>query len=488
MASFQLRAPHIRQSSIGKSASYNTSRETQSDAFDTQRSLSYTGSVLTITEEPYYLYKRPSSTAFVDRTVENNLPDFKNDFRLAVDFIFSTRLCRKALEWSFPGGIANVIRDVLKGIDSLALSCHLPEFTDHSLPHLISLVHRASEWTLLDDGYLVDFLEPSEAALLVLALLTHDMGMLSQDPLDLEGGRPIKGFSNVALWVRRTHCLRLPRLLRRTLESFGHHQFVASEFFNLLCRVAMAHEEWSWQNSPIHYTKISNIAPIVALSPTSYFNPNRAFGIAAAVAVCDLLDEDAQRCDTETLLLHRQGGPLNKAHWIRHLLTRNRVMIQRSKFSVVLGWLRYDQDNRGEPLDQDPSDCQNQIKRQQVLNALMNQFSSVLLYNDDLSALDADLKEPEFRESDELVPIPWNLPSLREFWGCAPERLLQSIFKFAVKPEAEILKKWSELTGSAAFRKLNLDYYDRFLSISGDEIEPHLDEEVSFKSIIEPSV
>ena len=115
----------------------------------------------------------------------------------------------------------------------------------------------------------------------------------------------------------------------------------------------------------------------------------------------------------------------------------------------------------------------------------MNQFSSALLYNDDLSALNANLLEPEYQEAIELVPIPWNLPGLRDFWGCAPERLLQSIFGFAVRPGEEILKKWGCLTGSAAFRSLNLMQYDRFLNILGDQIEPHFEEEVSFKSITE---
>lgn len=71
--------------------------------------------------------------------------DFKNDLRLVTDYIFSTRLCRKAVEVSLPGGATNIIRDLLKAKDTLALSCHFPEFTDHALPHIVSLVERASE-------------------------------------------------------------------------------------------------------------------------------------------------------------------------------------------------------------------------------------------------------------------------------------------------------------------------------------------------------
>lgn len=70
----------------------------------------------------------------------NCIPDFKTDLRIASDFIFETTLCRKALESSLPGGTANIIRDTLRAVDLLAQSCHLPEFTDHGIPHLVSIV------------------------------------------------------------------------------------------------------------------------------------------------------------------------------------------------------------------------------------------------------------------------------------------------------------------------------------------------------------
>ena len=99
-----------------------------------------------------------------------NILDFKTDLSIASDFIFSTNLCRKALESSFPGGTANIIRDILTATDTLAQSCHLPEFTDHAVPHLVSLVDRADQWTLVDDKFLVDLLSPDEAILLILAI------------------------------------------------------------------------------------------------------------------------------------------------------------------------------------------------------------------------------------------------------------------------------------------------------------------------------
>lgn len=419
-----------------------------------------------------------------------NIIDFKTDLRVAADFILSTNLCRKALEAALPGGTANIIRDIIQAIDVLAQSCHLPEFTDHGIAHLVSLVDRADQWTVGDDKFLTELLNPDEASILILAILTHDLGMLSQDPLDMETVPSTKGMSNIAGWVRKTHCKRLRKLLKRILENAGYTQFIQSKpvFFNLLCHVAMAHEEWSWQEKPEHYPEIRRLA--VASPAEGYaISADRACGIAAVVAVCDILDEDSQRCDTETLLLHRQGNVLNKAHWIRHQLTKERIYIKKNKFAVTFRWLKYEKDRRrGLPLKNDPSGCQSGFRHKIVFDALKNQFSSALLYNDDLSALKADMGDPSYNEEDEMVPIFWNLPQLRDFWGCAPERILQSIFSFAREPDDAIIKKWEKITGNASFRPLDLVNYYRLIGLSADWSEPLFDEEITFNSIFEANL
>jgi len=416
-----------------------------------------------------------------------NILDFKTDLRVASDFILSTGLCRKALEASLPGGSANIIRDIIQTIDLLVQSCHLPEFTDHGISHLVSLVDRADQWTVGDDKLLAELLNPDEAAMLVLAILTHDLGMLSQDPLDMETVQSTKGMSNVAGWVRKTHCKRLRRLLKRILDDAGYTEFAQSNFFNLLCHVAMAHEEWSWQKEPKHYPNIRKLA--VDVSADGYkISADRACGIAAVVAVCDILDEDSLRCDTETLLLHRQGNVLNKAHWIRHQLTKERIYIKKNKFTVTFTWLQYRVDQRGLQIENDPSGCQSGSRRKIALDALKNQFSSALLYNDDLSALKADLGDPSYNEEDKMVSIPWNLPALRDFWGCAPERILQSVFSFAREPDDEILKKWGKNTGNASFRTLDLTNYYRLIGLSDERPEPLFDEEITFRSIFEANL
>jgi hypothetical protein len=417
-----------------------------------------------------------------------NILDFKTDLRVASDFILSTGICRKALEASLPGGTANIIRDIIYMIDLLVRSCHLPEFTDHGISHLVSLVDRADQWTVGDDKFLTELLNPDEAAMLILAILIHDLGMLSQDPLDMETGQPTKGMSDVAWWVRKTHCKRLQRLLKRILEAARYSEFAQSNFFNLLCHIAMAHEEWSWQKNPQHYPNIRKSAVAVSADGYKIFS-DRVCGIAAVVAVCDVLDEDSMRCDTETLLRHRQGTVLNKAHWIRHLLTKERIYIKKNKFTATFRWLQYEIDQRGLQMVNDPSGCQSGSRRKIALDALMNQFSSALLYNDDLSSLKADLGDPVYIiEEKEMVSIPWNLPSLRDFWGCAPERILQSVFSFAREPNTDVLDKWRKMTGNASFRSLNLVNYYRLLGQSDARPEPLFNEEITFKSIFEANL
>lgn len=106
------------------------------------------------------------------------------------------------------------------------------------------------------------------------------------------------------------------------------------------------------------------------------------------------------------------------------------------------------------------------------------------MYNDDLVYLKADLGPPIYDEEDELVPISWNLPSLREFWDCAPERLLQSVFSFAREPDKEILGKWLGIPGAASFQSLNLTFYKRLFGFSEYLPEPLMDEEIVHRSIL----
>ncbi|MCG3198802.1 MAG: hypothetical protein GHCLOJNM_03309 [bacterium] len=312
------------------------------------------------------MYPHPHNAclAFVigGQHLPRTLPDPHVRLREASDFILTSPLGRRAQGCRLPR-LSIFVRDLLEGIYRLTESCHLPEFTDHGLPHLSSLIDRISEWTIPDSRavtVLVDVLEENEAAILLLATLMHDVGMLSQKSEDLDPQKPhwkVKGGMDVATWVRETHVNRLQRLLRRLLigqdQSYG--EILGDEIFLSSVRVAEAHTLWPWEPG------FQNLGA-------------RLPGLAAVLSVADLMDEDCNRCDTSTLLNHRHGTLLNVAHWIRHSLTSERVLIRGGRIHVRI--LR----PPATDLQIAPAFC-----------ALRNHFRLALLYTPQLGLLGAGL-------------------------------------------------------------------------------------------------
>ena len=247
-----------------------------------------------------------------------NLPDQDIVLRDAADFILDSRLGRAALACSQVNHLPLLLRDVIGHVHKLVASCHMPEFTDHGLPHLCSLVEKISSWTCATGGnasqkeHLVDKLKPKEAAALLMATLVHDIGMLSQNPQDLEVQDAIQweqSRMDLSIWVRKTHVLRMPRLVRRLLQSqLTYSATVSSSYMDDSFGIAGLHGSWPWDNQYLRRKKADRF-------------------LAAVLAVVDLLDEDANRCDTETLMGHRFGDTHNKAHWLRHGLSKHRASI-----------------------------------------------------------------------------------------------------------------------------------------------------------------
>jgi hypothetical protein len=120
----------------------------------------------------------------------------------------------------------------------------------------------------------------------------------------------------------------------------------------------MAHEYWPWK---------------------AEFNslPGRDSGLAAIVAVADLLDEDSNRCDTKTLVEHRHGSLLNMAYWIRHGLTTNRVLVDCGVIRVRLA--------------RPPGTAS---KMTPVYAALRNHYRLALQYSEALERVSAGLLAP----------------------------------------------------------------------------------------------
>jgi hypothetical protein len=383
-----------------------------------------------------------------------SLPDPHITLRDARDFVFSSALGRRALQVTVWPQWPLVLHDLLEVVHHLVLSCHMPEFTDHGLPHLCSLVDRLSLWEAPDGSLVVQQLTPQEGGILLLSTLLHDLGMLSQQQMDLPDNPPLWAArdqaADLADWVRRTHVLRLPRLASRVLQDVGHAPFVQDPAFSLALDVAAAHQQWPWEWA----------GPWQA--------NGRQRGLAALVAVTDLLDEDAARCDTTTLLRHREGNALNRAHWLRHGLTSNRVLVKKGSISVQM----HRPPNTG-------------LRLGPVFGGLRNHFRLVSLYNDDLRTVNAEIRNIHFSPCTGL-PVAENsvLLNWQQLPGYANEQslchhLLRSFMALSLKDPQRVPPADLERIRSAALEDVDL----ALLQLAAQAHEPGTEIEQAFLAI-----
>jgi hypothetical protein len=300
------------------------------------------------------------------------LPDHDLDLRDSRDFIFSSYLARKALQSTKTGSfLPNFLNDLIEKIYRMAQSCQMPEFTDHGLPHLCSLIDRISAWSLVgsENNLIIDRISQSDAAKLLIAVLIHDLGMLSHNALDLPDNAPQErqkyNFNDIASWVRSTHVYRLENLFLRVIQELDYRIEENKNIKGLIdesISIASAHSSWPWDWT---------------------FKDTNNRKLAAIVAVTDLLDEDSARCDTMTLIKHRHGNELNLAHWIRHCLTEGRINVSNSSITVNMT---------------KPPGCGIEILKP-VYSALRNHFKLLLVYNDDLKPIGANFVNIDFSNS-----------------------------------------------------------------------------------------
>ncbi len=320
------------------------------------------------------------------------LPDPDLALRDASDFIFDSALGRRALQEPEPRCLAVFLREVIQTIYRLTVSCHLPEFTDHGLGHLCSLVDRLSRWTTIPSpngsSLIVDQLSSTEATVLLFATLLHDIGMLSQRPEDLPpesaGTRSVQDVPN---WVRSTHIARMERLTVRLLHGTQFDVLTQHTVVQRAFTVARAHGRWPWEWSSLQF-------------------PERDAGLAAMVAVADLLDEDSMRCDSATLLRHRYGDALNCAHWMRHGLTANRVLVIDGRINVRLA-----------------RPPRTDARAESILTALRNHYRLVMLYLAALGQVNASLLSVDF---DPPIGLPNSEAAELDGWSDMPEFRFQS--------------------------------------------------------------
>jgi hypothetical protein len=216
---------------------------------------------------------------------------------------------------------ANFVRELLEEIDKLAQYVQLSEFTEHGLPHLASLVERIETWRRFDGTYLLSSLNADEVFLLLFAVLGHDIGMLCQREEDLQDVDRVKYarvFADLPTWIRRTHVPRLEGVISRLMGA-RYPEFVSSRLFHLGCALARSHQYWPGE---------SGFQQLEEQAIRAGFDPHRMKALAGVLAVADLLDEDSARCDSMTLFANKAGNLMNRAHWLRHLLTSERLRIR----------------------------------------------------------------------------------------------------------------------------------------------------------------
>jgi len=279
--------------------------------------------------------------------------------------------------------------------------------------------------------------------------------MLSQNAQDLPDDHPTWESRDqtieIAEWVRRTHVIRLPRLASRVLTEAGHEALVSDRAFRQALRIAAAHQQWPWQWQG------------------EWQNAPRQRSLASLIAVADLLDEDSARCDTTTLLRHREGSALNRAHWLRHGLTANRIVV--SKASITITMHR-------------PPSTDGIL--QPVFGALRNHFRLVSLYYQDLQHINAQIDKINFNPG---TGIPTEENAALRDWNRLPEypnahalcyHLLRSFMREALKDNARLTGPDFKQLGRADLEDIDLS----LLKAVQPRREPGTEIEQSFQAIV----
>lgn len=354
------------------------------------------------------------------------IPDFDVELSQAMDYIMSSPLAQKAFMMPPFPQYTIILQRLIQAVDRLADNCHMPEFTNHALPHICSIVKRASEWAVEDQW--INTISEREAGYLLLALVIHDIGMLSQDAQDLqEQDRRtyMKGFGDIAGWVRKTHVVRLQGLVLRLLkeeiqrdcsmrkedikkdndcsrgkeERESQNRMTLQDHMMIVINMAASHQCWAWEE---------NFMPEAAqvLIDKAGLDRDRIAALNAVIAVSDLLDEDSNRCDTIGLIRHRHGTTENMAHWIRHALTAKVDGVRGHKVTVTFRKL-LPEDERYET----------------IYGALRNHYRLVKLYNVKLKKLNAQIEQICFLPPDGLRDLleDETARELEKVWQKLPE-------------------------------------------------------------------
>lgn len=361
-----------------------------------------------------------------------------------IEQILSTNFARKSIETKLicqnrRPCAANVFRCLLEEIDRMAKSCQLTEFTEHGLPHLFSLINRIETWTIQDGSKLINNLSYDETCLLFFAVIIHDIGMLSQRESDLNEKDQIiyaRQFADLSGWVRRTHTLRIENITYRILEGKGYKDFCNSDYFKIVCELARSHNYWPDSKEFKELFKLDN--------------KNRLIALAGILAVADLLDEDSSRCDSMTLFSNKAGTLLNRAHWLRHMLTANCLKIDKGIVQVTF---------------QEPFNLLGKIEGAYI--GLENHLKQCYRYNKVLSEIRADIRFTFDKDRVSCEPLPEDDNELAMLY-CQPNIHLLRTFQNEILPYATIDKpQGTEISfNGIELRTVDREIYDIVMGIS----------------------
>lgn len=363
------------------------------------------------------------------------LPNFNINISQAINYIFESDLA--VLAFANPPFInfVNIVRRTIETIDRLSENCNMPEFTNHGLRHICSLVKRTSEWAITD-GW-IEKINCKEAGYLLMALLVHDLGMLSQEPSDLSSDVALeykRGIGDLATWVRKTHVLRLSKLLHRIFYEFENENIEVKNHIEAIAQMAASHNYWPWDEQYDIDEKLTKFIGI---------EKDRIEGLNGVIAIVDLLDEDSNRCDSEALIKHKRGNKINIAHWYRHALTAKVNPIKNHKVKIILRAI--------DGMDESFED---------VFKVIRNQFRIVLVYKKYLSVIDAQIDELEFEPMNEMPKVDKEIKELG-VWNEKVE------LKYSMK-ELLMLTFISEARGERCNSKL----YNELAKFNLEQVKP----------------
>lgn len=373
------------------------------------------------------------------------IPDFDIELAQTSHYILDSDLARKALEEPPFRNYTNIVRCILENIDRLADNCHMPEFTNHALPHICSIVKRASEWGN-NDGWLEE-ISSKEAGYLLIALLIHDIGMLSQDAKDIpeqERMLYMKGFSDISNWVRRTHVLRIEGLVKRLLQDYIRQDDTLIGHLDVAVGMACSHAKWVWEE---------NFVSRIAAVREQGLDEKRIAALNAIIAVSDLLDEDANRCDTVTLIAHRHGTTENMAHWIRHAITVEVSDVKNHCIHIKMRKI-----------------LPEKIHMELVYRVLRNHYRLVKLYNVALRELNAAIEKVVFNPSDGIPDLEDEISRALVIWeqipelkNSLPQQLLQTFMSEALNQECRD-EKLRQRLNAAGLENVDLTEVQDFIN------------------------